>query len=339
MRRRLSRRAGLTLIEVIIVSSFAAIFAVFLAGTIVTSTTMNRDTYVENEVVDLANRAADEVASALSGAGRFTDAWDLSELGDQLEFQDTTFTAANARQFGVTLPGQTVGVPNFGVNGVKRLVFVAERTFNEATGFNAPVDINGDGDQSDTAVVVGRLELRTYLIANPAFIEQTGLRRTYGGGSTRFCQRPLDQPIFGRTPHTSWTANVPPAPPTLRIWASRAGQIVRTEDDVNTVVTPLTNHDPLDIDGDPTIQIGETAFGAGRTPFTYYRAPVTGFMDARVDDGGPVDPLDTDPSPPPITQPDTAVRLNLRVVYNPTPDARGRAEVHAFSLVRTVTLQ
>ena len=47
----------------------------------------------------------------------------------------------------------------------------------------------------------------------------------------------------------------------------------------------------------------------------------------------------TDPTTPITTQPDTAVRINLRVLYNPTPDARGRAEIHALSLARTVSLQ
>lgn len=364
---RPTRRAGLTLLEVVIVTAIVAVLAIFLAGTIVTSTTMNRDTYIENEIVDLANRAADDMAGALAGAGRFTDCWDISNVlaggivaGDVLEFQDVRTDASGNKIYGARTVRRASDPNAFSDYGVRRLVFIPERTYNEVA-FN--LDIDGDGLRTNTAVVVGRMELRTYLGSPPppaaqapfSTTEQQGLRVSFGGRTTRFCQRPGVPastgvtahllPIFGRTPYTGLVSG------TFYEFWPRARQIVRTEDDVNEVVYGGTNHSPCDTNGSTVAGLGGEEFPeAGRTPSTFYPRPVTGdSAGTKVQTAATTVPSIlapsgaanefTEPFGAPITEPDTAVRINLRVVYNPTPDSRGSAELHALSLTRTVSLQ
>lgn len=281
--RRSSRRAGLSLVEMAVVAGLAGLFVVFLAGTVVTSTTMNRDTYVENELVDLANRTADEVAGAISVAGRFTDAFDLSAAGDQLEFQETWHDASFVRIYGVRLSAGALSP-----GGVKRLVWVQERTYAETA---VRCDVDGDGfitAGSPGTIAIGRLELRTFVVSGSTRVEQTGMRRIFGGGSVRFVRNALalgSVKMFSRPPMYANTATTMSLTETLR-----PTLVVRTSDDVAA--------------GNPVVLTGETA-EAEYTPFE--------------------------------GQPDPAVQINLRIVFNPIPGPGGRPELHAMNVTRIAT--
>ncbi len=149
---RPTRRAGLTLLEVVIVTAIVAVLAIFLAGTIVTSTTMNRDTYIENEIVDLANRAADDMAGALAGAGRFTDCWDISNVlaggivaGDVLEFQDVRTDASGNKIYGARTVRRASDPNAFSDQDLDRLI-AAFQLFHDAAGEIDRPDLAGVGN-------------------------------------------------------------------------------------------------------------------------------------------------------------------------------------------------
>lgn len=218
----MTRRAGLSLVEVAIVTGIAAVLALAVGSMAVSSAQVNRETWVENEVVAVGSQAADELALALSQADRFTDAWDLSNAGDQLEFQ-ALWTDDNLTNIvGALLPVGGGGDPRR-TGWATRALWVPEATLPE----RGQVDINGDGDTADD-VAVGRIEVRYYdATANLSGAEVTLYRRRIGGGRVRFVQQAFDGApanpvrIFSRPPTTNGVTGVD---------TQNLQHVVRTED-------------------------------------------------------------------------------------------------------------
>lgn len=224
MRRR---RAALTLVELVVVLAIASIIALVIGSAVVTSTLVNRETYVENEVVSVASGAADELARVLSQADRFVSATTLSALGDQLRFQARWSTADGQPEFGICLP-DTLATRI--VDGVGELRWVADGPGLNESG---QVDLNGDGDMTDNgvnAVGLGRLEV---LYFNAAGTELEQYRTTIGGGNVRFVRRPCDVNPPATVAAPIFLFSRPPAPE-FPVAASnpeglRMTEIVRTE--------------------------------------------------------------------------------------------------------------
>lgn len=268
-----ARRAGMSLVEVAIVCGIASILALAVGGMVVSSAQVNRETWVENEVVSVAAQAADELAYAVSQADRFTDAWDLSNLGDQLELQALWTNDTLQASVGALLPVADDSPSRRQPGWAVRALWVPEATLPE----RGQIDINGDGDMTDD-VAVGRLELRYYdAPANDGGTEATIYRRRIGGGRVRFVREAFDgaptRPVrlFSRPPVTSAAGVDTP----------RLGSVVRTSDELAA--------------------------------------------------GGP-----SPEYPDGFGEPDPAVQLNLRVVYEPTPRGDGRVELHVFDVRRLV---
>lgn len=269
----MTRRAGMSLVEVAIVVGIASVLALAVGGMVVSSAQVNQETWVENEVVSVAAQAADELAHALSQADRYTDAWDLSNTGDQLEFQALWTNDTLQPQVGALLAVADTDPSRRQLGWAVRALWVPEATLPE----RGQIDIDGDGDTSD-AVVVGRIELRYYdAPANAGGSEVTVYRRRIGGGRVRFVREAYEgaptSPVrlFSRPPVTSAAGVDTP----------RLGQVVRTNDEVAA--------------------------------------------------GGP-----SPDYPHGFGEPDPAVQLNLRVVYEPTPRRDGRVELHVFNVRRLV---
>lgn len=269
----MSARTGLTLVELAIVCGVASILALAVGAMVVSSAHVNRETWVENEVVSVAAQAADELAYALSQADRYTDAWDLSNTGDQLEFQALWTNDTLQAQLGALLPVADDDPSRRQTGWAVRALWVPEATLPE----RGQIDIDGDGDMND-AVAVGRIELRFYdAPANGGGTEVTVYRRRIGGGRVRFVRQAFDGApsspvrIFSRPPVTSAAGVDTP----------RLGQVVRTVDELTS--------------------------------------------------GGP-----SPDYPHGFGEPDPAVQLNLRVVYEPTPRGDGRVELHVFDVRRLV---
>jgi len=239
------RRAGLSLIELVIVLAITTVFLLVMASAVVTSGTMSRDTYVQNELVDLADRTADELAAALAEAGRFTDAWDYSNNGDVLEFQHNWFDANFVRIFGYRST-RGLGAVDQVADGRLRLVWVEETTgqfgspLNETRFPPAGLDLNGNGASNDAAVRVGRLELRYY---GPTNVEVPHLRRTFGGGAIRFVRDAFQggtaMRIFSRPP--GFTASG-----ATLTEAQRVDKVVRTIDDAQAADVTVLPGEPAD---------------------------------------------------------------------------------------------
>lgn len=267
-----SRRAGLSLVEVVVVCAVASVLALFLGAAVLASARVNRETTVESEVVAVAARAADELALALSQADRFTAAWGLSNAGDQLEFQAVWTNAAGQRVHGARLPVAETSPDHLQPGWAVRAMWVAEATLTEA----GRLDVNGDGDMND-AVEVGRLELRYYTATTAnGGVEVPIYRRQIGGGAVRFVRHAFAGPgaavrLFGRPPTINAVTGVD---------TPNLGQVVRT----SAEVAP-----------------------SGASP-----AYPHGFGD-----------------------PDPAVQLNLRVVYDPVPGGDG-PQLHVFDVRRLV---
>jgi type II secretory pathway pseudopilin PulG len=263
----------MSLVEVVVACGIASILALAVGGMVVSSAQVNRETWVENEVVSVAAQAADELAHALSQADRFTDAWDLSSAGDQLELQALWTNDTLQPVLGALLPVSSADPSRRQAGWAVRALWVPEATLPE----RGQIDIDGDGDAADT-VAVGRLELRYYAApANGGGAEVTLYRRRIGGGRVRFVQRAFDgapsAPVrmFSRPPVTSAAGVDTP----------RLGEVVRTSDEVAA--------------------------------------------------GGP-----SPDYPHGFGEPDPAVQLNLRVVYEPTPRGDGKVELHVFNVRRLV---
>lgn len=300
------RRAGFTLVEVVIVCAFAALFALFLMGAVRTSTLINRDTYVEGEVVEMATRTADELAGVISQADRLNNCWDISNTrqvegsspraGDNLLFQHRWANDSLQPIFGARIrsgdPLSFSGVAPVGTDWQIRAQWVEDTNVRypsplSETAFN--LDLNGDGAIDATPVRVGHMEVRYYSDA-AATTEVVALRKVIGGGVVRVVRdayqvvggavRPVV--IFSRPPAT-WG----------EVDADAMGDVVRTEADTT-----------------PALPSPEYARHNTATPWVYSAAT------------GPADP---------------AVQINLRIIYNPVPGAGGQAELHVMNLRRLVT--
>lgn len=200
------RRAGFSIVELVVVMAIASIIALVVGSAMVTSTLVNRETYVENEVVTVASRAADELARVLSQADRFVSASTLSAQGDQLRFQARWSTADGQPEFGIRLP-DTLATPL--VDGTGEIRWVADGTGMNESG---QIDLNGDGDKTDNgvnAVGLGRLEV---LYFNSAGTELEQYRTTIGGGTVRFVRRPCDVTPPATTAAPIFIFSRPPAP-------------------------------------------------------------------------------------------------------------------------------
>lgn len=246
IRGRTSARGGLTLVEVVIVCGIASILALAVGGIVVSSAQINRETWVENEVVSIAAQAADELAHALSQADRYTDAWDLSNLGDQLEFQSLWTNDTLQAQLGALLPVADNDPSRRQAGWATRALWVPEATLSEL----GQIDIDGDGDMND-AVAVGRIELRIYDgPANAGGTEVTVYRRRIGGGRVRFVREAFagspSSPvrIFSRPPVTSAAGVDTP----------RLSQVVRTVDEL-TAGGPSPDYPHGFGEQDPAVQI------------------------------------------------------------------------------------
>ncbi|MCO5171206.1 MAG: hypothetical protein M9894_33295 [Planctomycetes bacterium] len=270
--RRLAPRAGLSLVEIVVVCGVASVAAIFLGAAVITSARVNRETWVEREVVAVAAQAADELALALSQADRFTAAWGLSSAGDQLEFQAVWIDAAGQRVHGARLPVAESSPDHLKPGWAVRAAWVAEATLAES----GLLDIDGDGDANDT-VEVGRIELRYFTApAASGGVEVPLYRRQIGGGAVRFVRHAFAGPgapvrLFGRPPTINAVTGVD---------TPNLGQVVRTS--------------------------AEATPGGASPPYPH------GFGD-----------------------PDPAVQLNLRVVYDPVPGGDG-PQLHVFDVRRLV---
>lgn len=269
----MSRRAGMSLVEVAVVCGIASILALAVGSMVVSSAQVNRETWVENEVVTIAAQAADELAFAISQADRFTDAWDLSSAGDQLEVQSLWTNDTLQPVVGTLLPVRDDDPMRRQAGWAVRAVWVPEATLPE----RGQIDINGDGDTAD-AVAVGRLELRYYgATANAGGTEVPLYTRRIGGGRVRFVR----DAFAGAAANPVRIFSRPPVTSAAGVDTPRLGEVVRTSDEVSA--------------------------------------------------GGP-----SPDYPHGFGDPDPAVQLNLRVVYEPTPRGDGVVELHVFDVRRLV---
>ncbi len=241
------RRAGLSIVELVVVLSITSIIALMIGAAIVTSTIVNRETYVENEVISVASRAADELARVLSQAERFVSATTLSAQGDRLRFQARWSTPDGQPLHGIRLP-DTASTQL--VDGYAEVRWVADGAGLNESG---QVDLNGDGDMTDNgagAVGLGRLEV---LYFDGAGTELPQYRTTIGGGPVRFVRRPCDVNPPAATPAPIFIFSRPPAP-SFPVAASnpegyRMTQVVAT--DAETTADPAVQinlrvvHNPI----------------------------------------------------------------------------------------------
>lgn len=256
---RAGRRAGLTLVEAAVAVGIVGLLTAVLAGALVTSTAVSRDVWVEEEVVRMAGRTVDTLADELSRAGRFTDAWDLSQQGDQLELQHRWCDQSGQVVHGAELPLRRPGEAPFGAEWADRhragwavrAVWVAEgQPIREASPLGS-VDVNGDGDTNDV-VACGHIELRYYTgtLKSGAAIEQTGLRRQLGGGAVRIVQAAFagaatPRRLFARPPVTALATGVD---------TPRRHRVVRTEADT-TPGGPSPEYPEVGAPADPSVQL------------------------------------------------------------------------------------
>ncbi len=166
-----SRRAGFSLGEVSIVLAFVSFFAVFMASALLTTNAVNNETYYESEVLQVATRLMNDLQQDLSQAADYQSIGGTSST--DFRFAHGQDADGNlALEAGIwDLRGQA-SVWQLGFS--YRTVFVVEGTLNENV---ARVDINGNGNNTDTAVTVGRLHLQ--------LLDAGGSTISIGGGNIR----------------------------------------------------------------------------------------------------------------------------------------------------------
>lgn len=217
---RRARRAGFTLNEIVIVLFFISFFVAFMSSSLVTANFVNNDTYYDGEVVGVATRALDELSAELSLAGEYTS---IDANGEIFEFQHCQDADANlTKEVGVW---DLRGAGAVWTQDVRwRAEFVQEGTLNETV---AQADLNGDGDRTDTAVGVGRIDLILRNAGNTAAVANR--TRSYGGrgSKTWIVRNPVIGGVVGRI-------------------FSRAGA-VNTNVGVATPPTPAGDNDDLTV--------------------------------------------------------------------------------------------
>jgi hypothetical protein len=200
-------RAGLTLIEMSVVLTFVSLFALLLMGAVRTSTMVNRDTWCEGEVVDVAERTVDDVAKVFAQAGEFIVAGDAATLaGERVQFQSTYDPIESpgpqlvSTQLGIFYPDTSNASWKAGwrydvqwvANGAQHADIVSPIPGNS-------VDMDEDGVIAGDLVDMGVIRIRVVDNAGATVVD-----RFVGGGAVRIVRSvgPAGAPtrIFSRPP-------------------------------------------------------------------------------------------------------------------------------------------
>lgn len=164
-----SRRAGLSLVEVTIVTALVGVIAAYVGGVMLASSRLGRDAYVDNEVASLAERAVDQLAAVLGPAARITAVSNTS-VTVQHEWDDDMDGVVEATDTDGTLEqGLRMSANRYIVNGSLQVNWVDLNIDLSESGVG--LDLNEDGDTSDL-VDCGALEI-VYLSAASTAIVRT----------------------------------------------------------------------------------------------------------------------------------------------------------------------
>lgn len=171
-RRRRTGRAGFTLVEVSIVVAFAALLVGYVASIALTASAVNRDTYIENDLVQLGNRILDEAAESIGGGANFT-AVSAAAATPFVRYQhewddDLDGIAETTDSDGVLTLGARLSPTRYVATWSSQLVWIDEGI--DVRESVARVDLNGDGDTLDT-LDCGRLELQFFNAATGGTIQ------------------------------------------------------------------------------------------------------------------------------------------------------------------------
>ncbi len=182
--RRPRRSAGFTLVEAVISLSLVAIVALLVGSALLTSSQVSSESYVEGEVVGLAQRVLDEACDPLTMATAITAA---AADGSSVRVQHTWGLADGSTALGAVLsPSQRFPGWSVEVLWVADPVSISEPA--------TKLDWNFDGDAADATTALGHLEARVF-DAPAGGTEQTRFRRPIGAARTRIVSGGAGSPV------------------------------------------------------------------------------------------------------------------------------------------------
>lgn len=175
--RSSSRRAGFTLVEVSVVVAFASLLVGYVASIALTTSTVNRDTYIENDLLLLGNKILDEAAESVGGAANFTAVSANAAapftpfVRYQHEWDDDADGIAEATDSdGVLTLGARLSPTRYTASWSTQLQWIDEGLdIREAV---AQLDLNLDGDTNDV-LDCGRLEVQHFNAATGGTLQQS----------------------------------------------------------------------------------------------------------------------------------------------------------------------
>lgn len=162
---RRQRRAGFSLIEIVIVVAFVAVFMTLIFGAVFASAIVQRDTITESEVVAFASKTMDTVSRELVQAGQINQCAGFGAEGTQIEWYHVNYVDDDPLLAMRPLLGARLPTGVFQRFWKVRALWVEDTSAAHPSPWNETVlgvDLNGNGNATDTAVRVGHLELRYF---------------------------------------------------------------------------------------------------------------------------------------------------------------------------------